>query len=288
MARAERPSGVRRVGLGIRGRGLSHPTDACPRPGKWNFDDLARTDVPAAIEHVVQTTGQAVAWVGHSMGGMVLYAYLATTPDPSVWAGVTLASPVVFSATGSRLLNVVGIWLLSVPAVDIVPQRAILGLLWWLLAPTGGLEVGMNTENVDRAAVGRALRLSLSNVSRFKLQQMSQWARNGVFESADRRIDYRRALADVHTPMLVLAGSGDRVAPPDTVRRALDHLPSGAASLPRVRPRARPRRRLRTRGPDPRTIRAGRSVPGFDARAAAADDVIQRLPAPRPRRGRQG
>jgi pimeloyl-ACP methyl ester carboxylesterase len=215
--------------LELRGRGLSHPTRACPRPGKWTFDDLAQTDVPAAIEHVVRTTGQPVTWVGHSMGGMVLYAHLATTPAAPVRAGVTIASPVVFSATGSALLNLLGSWLLSVPLSDVVPQRAVLGALWWILAPTAGLEVGMNTDNIDRAAVGRALRLSLSNVSRFKLQQLSRWAFEGVFASVDGRIDYRGALAGVTTPLLVIAGSGDRVAPPDAVRRALEHLPSTSA-----------------------------------------------------------
>jgi pimeloyl-ACP methyl ester carboxylesterase len=216
--------------LELRGRGLSHPTRACERPGRWTFDDLARVDVPAAVEHVVRTTGRPIAWVGHSMGGMVLYGYLATTPTAPVRAGITIASPVVFSATSSMLLNRIGSWLLSVPTSDIVPQRLVLGLLWWILGPTAGLEVGMNTQNIDRAVVGRALRLSLSNVSRFKLQQLSRWAFEGVFASVDGQIDYRGELARVTTPLLVIAGSGDRVSPPATVRRALDHLPATSAS----------------------------------------------------------
>jgi pimeloyl-ACP methyl ester carboxylesterase len=216
--------------LELRGRGLSHPTAACRRPGRWTFDDLVRIDVPTAIEHVVRTTGRSIAWVGHSMGGMVLYAYLGTTPAAPVRAGVTIASPVVFSAVSSMLLHRIGNWLLSIPTSDVVPQRLVLGGLWWILAPTAGLEVGMNTQNIDRAVVGRALRLSLSNVSRFKLQQLSRWALEGVFASFDGRIDYRGALAGITTPLLVIAGSGDRVSPPAAVRRALDHLPAASTS----------------------------------------------------------
>jgi pimeloyl-ACP methyl ester carboxylesterase len=151
--------------LELRGRGLSHPTAACRRPGRWTFDDLATIDVRAAVDHVAQATGREVAWVGHSMGGMVLYAYLGTHARPPVRAGVTIASPVRFSAGGSTLLRRIGDAMLNVPVGgDIVRQRLLLGALWWILSPTSGIEVGMNVANIERADVARALRLSLSNV----------------------------------------------------------------------------------------------------------------------------
>jgi predicted alpha/beta hydrolase len=212
--------------LELRGRGLSRPTEACRRPGRWTFDDLATIDVPAAVDHVVRETGREVAWVGHSMGGMVLYAYLGTRPGAPVRAGVTIASPVRFSVGGSVLLQRIGEAMLSVPLGDIVRQRLFLGALWWILAPTSGIEVGMNTANIDRRDVGRALRLSLGNVSRFKLRQFSRWAFEGTFTSADGRVDYLDALAAVATPLLVVAGSADRLATPAAVRLALDRLPS--------------------------------------------------------------
>src|SRR6516164_5017650 len=60
----------------LRGRGLSHPTPACAAPRTWTFDDLALHDVPTAVRHVARMTRRRVAWVGHSMGGMLLYASL--------------------------------------------------------------------------------------------------------------------------------------------------------------------------------------------------------------------
>jgi predicted alpha/beta hydrolase len=211
--------------LELRGRGLSHPTKACRHPGRWTFDDLATVDVPAAVEHVVRETRQEVAWIGHSMGGMVLYAYLGTRPRAPVRAGVTIASPVRFPGS-SGLLHRIGEAMLNIPLGDVVRQRLVLGALWWVLSPTSGIEVGMNAANVDRAEVGRALRLSISNVSRFKLQQLSRWSLEGKFASVDGRVDYLDALAGVATPLLVVAGSGDRLATPAAVRTALDRLPS--------------------------------------------------------------
>jgi len=215
----------------LRGRGASHPTRGCARPGAWTFDDLARTDVPAAVAYVAETTGRRVAWVGHSMGGLVLYACLGTRRDVAdlLVTGVTVASPVRFPATSQSLMVRIGQLLLHVPIGDVVPQRWVLGALWHLVGPSS-LAIGMNPANVDRAAVGRALRRSMSDVSRWKLQQLAGWSLEGVFASVDRTTDYRAALAHVTTPLLVTAGSDDRIATPDAVRLALEHLPAGVAS----------------------------------------------------------
>jgi pimeloyl-ACP methyl ester carboxylesterase len=88
----------------------------------------------------------------------------------------------------------------------------------------------MNAGNIDRGDVGRALRLSLTNVSRFKLQQMSRWASEGTFGSVDGGVDYLEALGGVTTPLLVVAGAGDRVARPPAVRLAVERLPSASAA----------------------------------------------------------
>lgn len=214
----------------LRGRGLSHPTPDCRHPGRWTFDDLATIDVPVAVDYVVRATGREVAWVGHSMGGMVLYAYLGTRGQTPVRAGVTIASPVRFPPTGPALLRWLGDAMLGIPLGDVVRQRFVLGALWWLLAPTSGIEIGMNTGNIDRGDVGRALRLSLTNVSRFKLQQMSRWASEGTFASVGGDVDYLDALRGVTTPLLVTAGAGDRVARPAAVRLAFEQLPPGSAT----------------------------------------------------------
>lgn len=216
----------------LRGRGLSRPTVACARPGSWTFDDLATVDVPAAVAYVAGVTGRRVAWVGHSMGGMALYAGLGTTSQlvEQIVAGVTIASPVVFPPVSSTLLGRIGHMLLDVPFSDTVPQRWVLGALWHLVGRSRALEVGMNPANIDHHEVGRALRRSLSDVSRQKLRQLARWALDGEFTSADRRTDYRAALSSIATPMLVAAGSRDQLATPDAVRRVLDYLPAGAAS----------------------------------------------------------
>jgi predicted alpha/beta hydrolase len=211
----------------LRGRGMAHPVRGTRRSPTWTFDDLATVDVPTAISHVADVTGRAVAWLGHSMGGMLLYAYagsMATNGAP-LCAGVTIASPIVLPQTASALLAQIGSFLLGVPFSDTIHQRWVLGMLWGLLGYSPALAIGMNPENVDHPTVGHALRLSLENVPRVKLQQFARWATGGAFCSADGQRDYRAALAGVHVPLLVIAGTADRLATPQAVAHALDYLP---------------------------------------------------------------
>jgi len=206
----------------LRGRGASHPLPGCREPNSWTFDDLARVDVPTVIQFVQRQVGhRRICWIGHSMGGMVLYAHLGLVREEAgLGAGVTLGSPIGFPGPASQLARSVGQLLMALPGPERVPQRAVLGALWHLVGWTRALQVGMNPDNVDRPLVGRALRRSISNVSRAKLHQLSQWSLRNVFASVDGSIDYRSNLRHIRTPMLMVAGACDRLAPPSHVGAA--------------------------------------------------------------------
>jgi len=218
--------------LELRGRGLSHPGPGCQHPQSWTFDDLVRFDVPAAVDHVAAVTQRRLAWVGHSMGGMVLYAHLGLNPDPEhpIVAGVTIASPIGFARVASELSRWLGHFLLGLPFPDMIHQRWVLTALWSVLSNSSALSIGMNPENVERAVIGDALRRFIGNVPRAKLRQFAQWTIEGVFCSADGRVDYRAGLRHVTTPLLLVAGSADRLATPESVRGALAYLEAAPAS----------------------------------------------------------
>lgn len=76
----------------IRGDPGSYHPDA-ERAETFTFDDIAMFDVPAFLDTVQARTGSpTVHWVGHSMGGMLLYTSLAQFPE-RISAGVAIASP---------------------------------------------------------------------------------------------------------------------------------------------------------------------------------------------------
>jgi len=61
------------------------------------MDDYLLKDIPAALDFIRKTTGSPrVHWIGHSMGGMLLYAYNATFGGAKIASAVTLGSPIGF------------------------------------------------------------------------------------------------------------------------------------------------------------------------------------------------
>jgi pimeloyl-ACP methyl ester carboxylesterase len=95
-------------------RGCGREPYACG-VGDWkhSVDHLAALDAPALVGGVTETTGKPPIWIGHSMGGIVLYMYLQgvkptdgkadlqVTTDPdlarernrSILGGITIGSP---------------------------------------------------------------------------------------------------------------------------------------------------------------------------------------------------
>ncbi len=63
-----------------------------------SLDDYLQYDLPAAIAFIRKTTGfRQVHWVGHSMGGVLLYAYELMHGDKHIASGATLAAPPGFA-----------------------------------------------------------------------------------------------------------------------------------------------------------------------------------------------
>ncbi|MCX8064265.1 MAG: alpha/beta hydrolase [Candidatus Hydrogenedentes bacterium] len=62
------------------------------------IDDVLVYDLPAVINFILQKTGHnSLYWIGHSLGGMLLYAYLVHFGnDGKIMAGTTLGAPLGF------------------------------------------------------------------------------------------------------------------------------------------------------------------------------------------------
>ena len=81
----------------IRGSGENARIGRCDRVNKclrqtflcergessWTVDDLVKYDVPAILDYVERETGRnRVNWIGHSLGGMLVFTYLEVSPHP--------------------------------------------------------------------------------------------------------------------------------------------------------------------------------------------------------------
>lgn len=187
-----------------------------------NFDTYVNQDLPAVLALVTQQTGaREVDYVGHSMGGMILYAYLAQGGQ-GIRAGVTLGSPVrlrmgsrnepYIRAQGAR-------WLDGVAAVP----NAMLAPLTAPISPSleGPVELlVVNLENVEAAVWQRLMVVGTADMAGGVLRQFQKDIVDDRFESADGKVDYLAGLRAVKTPVLVVAGKADRIAPTDAVKPA--------------------------------------------------------------------
>ena len=80
-------------------------------------------------------------------------------------------------------------------------------------------------DNMDRPVQRRMLNTIVSPMVGGELRQFHQ-STDGWFHSADGTIRYDTALSNVDIPMLFIAGRGDHVAPPDSVRTYYDAIRS--------------------------------------------------------------
>jgi pimeloyl-ACP methyl ester carboxylesterase len=216
--------------LDLRGRGGSKEDSSGRRlrPG-WTVDDYGRHDVAAAIDHVRTATGyDQVAYVGHSMGGMVAAVYTAWHGDDKLAALAVLGSPLSFTdpdpvlAFGRRAM-VAGSVMGRVPVPAASRATAPLREL-----PFHGDDMLFNDNNVDEETRQALFRRGTAPMSRGELRQFAGTLAAGTFQSADGSRDYATSLSSLQVPLLVIAGRGDRIAPVDRVWPWMEH--AGSAS----------------------------------------------------------
>lgn len=206
--------------LDLRGHGhaLRDPDGNRQRPG-WTVDDYGTADLPAAFAYVREATGaERLHYVGHSMGGIVLAVYLATTPDPPIASAVAVGSPLDFrdpDPVTRTLLH--QSWLGTVTGFTPTPAGARLLAGMGEKAPLAADEWLFNPDNIAPDARKRMLRAVVSPLSRGEVKQFGRTRRDGELRSMDGGTVYREALAEATVPMLFVAGRADRVATTDRV-----------------------------------------------------------------------
>lgn len=79
----------------LRGHGLSEKPGAGGSDKKWDwgFNEYAYEDLPSAINKVIELSGkEKLHFIGHSMGGILLYCLQAMNQNLSIQSGMTIGS----------------------------------------------------------------------------------------------------------------------------------------------------------------------------------------------------
>lgn len=189
----------------------------------YSFDLYVERDLAAVMTHVRKHPGNAhIHLLGHSMGGLLAYAWIALHGQDGLASICAIASPVGFEEKGAVLDH--QRWLENV--IGVLPKAPIrtlarLGAPWLgLLKHSPIIRKQFNADNMVVRYTQRAMYNALSNVPRGVMLQFADWIKEDVFRKADQTVDYRAALSGLTIPLCVIAGSVDLLARPGNVMRA--------------------------------------------------------------------
>ncbi|XP_057481152.1 uncharacterized protein LOC130768172 isoform X2 [Actinidia eriantha] len=204
----------------------------------WDFDHYLEEDIPAVMEYVRDQSkpkdGKLLA-VGHSMGGILLYAMLSRCGfegrDPGLAAIVTLASSLDYTSSKSTLKLLLP---LADPAqalnVPVVPLGALLAAAYPLSSRPpyvlSWLNQLISAEDMMHPELLRKLVLNnfCTVPAKLILQLKTAFQEGGLCDRSGTFF-YKDHLHKSEVPVLALAGDQDLICPPEAVYETLKLIP---------------------------------------------------------------
>ena len=212
------------------------------RPGaskRWSYtiDDHLDRDIPALLREIERLTGSPqVHWVGHSMGGMLLYLYAGRHGGEQIRRAVTLASPISFRLP-RRVPRALGS---MVTRVLYTPLRVPLLLGSFFSLPFSialrGLTMRrfLNPAHLSLREVAALCSSALEDVSGpiYGLFVDLATSRKDLCPPQDSDVEGLKpsGLAALEAPLLIVASESDRIAPPGAVELAFERAGSEQAA----------------------------------------------------------
>jgi pimeloyl-ACP methyl ester carboxylesterase len=209
--------------IDLRGSRSSMPPAGTPRH-RATFDGYVMQDIPAALDYIRSVTGHDQAhWVGHSLGGTLLYAYELVHGGARIASGTTIASPPVlrpgWSRWQSRLIHA----LETAPGAVSVIQRGIAPIHAFLKPRTEMVPIDWDNLNprFGIAEFFSAVETPPGPVTR----SLEECARHRYLAVDNDRVNVLAGLNRLETPQLVFSCPLDPIVPAEVIREFFDRLP---------------------------------------------------------------
>lgn len=171
-------------------------------------DDYLFKDVPAAIAYIREHTGyERVHWVGHSMGGMLMYAYEATFGREHLASAVTFGSPIGFGGT-SLANHWYAVWLASrAPWILSAVIRGGTPFARIFKPQIPGMPINWENmhEKIGTTAYYNLLEAPPGGVA----DDMNRWAHKREWRMHNRNLDMTAAVRKIETPLLAFYAKSD-------------------------------------------------------------------------------
>lgn len=187
---------------------------------RWNiyFDDIVKYDVPAIIHNAkIKSCSEKIIWIGHSLGGMIMYAALQNQEvEKDVKTLVTISSPPVFTFQ-PELKRFIPI-LKSARLFTHIKQEFWGRLLApYLIKAIPYSEIAANLENIEIGILKRIVVNLASDISSTLLYQISSWLENGYIKDKTGSYNFSEGISKIHIPIFAITGSVDLICPPEAI-----------------------------------------------------------------------
>lgn len=192
----------------------------------YGLKELILTDIPAAIRAILartETKQDQVDILGASLGGTLMYAYVAMSANPRVGAMVAIGAPLRWEAI-HPLLKIA----FSVPElVGLVPMgdtRKMVRTVYPLIERFPSLlKIYMHPELTSKEHIGEMIS-TVDQPNRKLNRQMARWIRHG--DMVIEGINITEAMRHVTLPVMCVLANADGIVPPETASSIMTY--SGA------------------------------------------------------------
>ena len=191
------------------------------------LDDYLLRDIPAALEFIRNATGYPkIHWVGHSMGGMLLYAYDAAFGPGLLASATTLGSPIGFEGVPFSRIGIAVLF-----AFRKASRRLFRGGQWLVAAFNSMIHpkfehVPVNWDNMnprfDTAMMFSAIEappIPVAKEMAFALENRMLRVKNGT-------VDVFAGLKKLGVPLYAIFGAADPFVTIDTIESFFTALPN--------------------------------------------------------------
>lgn len=226
--------------LSFRGTGRSlNPLQGGAK--SWSLDDMIDKDLAPVIRYVQKESGNSqVLWVGYEMGGLLLYGYAAKKGASGLAGAVTIGAPITFNHPRQEPLKKL-LTLEENPSLKkifLALNGSFLGSHLIPLIPKME-EFFYNRENIEEEIKEKFLADALADINPGMLEHLLTLIKRGEFVSAKGDFSYRKNMAKIQLPLLLIGGEQDQVAPPEAIRAAYGAVGSKDRTLRIFGPRSK-------------------------------------------------
>ncbi len=189
------------------------------------IDDVLLYDLPAVINFILEKTGKsALFWIGHSLGGMLFYAYLIHFGNHKIRGGITLGAPLGFKNTKPNISP----WLISK-----VKKRLpfYIFLLKLFIPSLKALKIDnpffpVNPHNLHRGLSNWDLCKMIEAPSPQMLETLAEWYINNKWEMLNGQLKPMEEIEKINAPILLFFAPKDPFVNLYTAYEFFDNLPN--------------------------------------------------------------